>query len=118
MRDGIRHPADLTWSYLRDFYYPRFRNSVGLIHWDQRYPLLRRLYDHGSESDWEERSSDPVADMMDWVARKGYWVFFQFGVDVNEDGSFTVHPIISRMLGRRGALGPEEDPTSEGGASP
>ena len=24
----VRHPDDLAWSYLRDFYYPRFRNSV------------------------------------------------------------------------------------------
>ena len=23
----VRHPEDLTWSYLRDFYYPRFRNK-------------------------------------------------------------------------------------------
>lgn len=114
MVDQVRHPEDLTWGYLRDFYYPRFRNSIGLIPWDVRYPLLRELYDNNSEKPWEERSSDPVSDMMDWVARKGYWVFFQLGVTVRPDGSFTVHPHISRLLGRNGALGPS-DPESDGG---
>lgn len=107
---SIRHPEDLTWSYLRDFYYPRFRNGVAMMTWEQRYPIMRTLYDHGSEDPWEERSRDPIADMMDWVARKGYWTFFSRGVIVRPDGSFTVHPIISRLLGRNGALGPIEDP--------
>ena len=106
----IHHPEDLTWSYLRDFYYPRFRNSVTHIAWEHRYPILKTLYDHGSEKSWEERSGDPIADMMGWAARKGYWAFFSRGVTVSPDGSFTVHPHISRLLGRNGALGPIEDP--------
>ena len=111
---SVRHPDDLTWSYLRDFYYPRFRNSVTHLPWEYRYPILKTLYDHGSEIHWEERSGDPIADMMNWAARKGYWTFFARGVNVSPDGSFTVHRHISRLLGRNGALGPIEDP--DGGA--
>lgn len=104
----VRHPEDLTWSYLRDFYYPRFRISITHIEWEQRYDLLKTLYDNRPDDHWEGRTRDPVADMMSWVGRKGYWTFFSRGVTVRPDGSFTVHPIISRLLGRNGALGPSE----------
>jgi hypothetical protein len=108
MSDEIRHPEDYTWSYLRDFYYPRFRIGITQIPWEQRYDLLKTLYDNQSDDHWEGRTIDPIADMMSWAGRRGYWTFFSRGVTVRPDGSFTVHPIISRLLGRNGALGPSE----------
>ena len=109
----IHNPQDLAWGYLREFYYPRFRNSIGLIPWEKRYGILKDLYDNREEDTrWEERSGDPIRDMMEWVGRKGYWTFFLRGVDVMPDGSFKVHIYISQLLGRLGALGNNEDPIS------
>jgi len=111
---SIHSPEDLAWGYLREFYYPRFRNSIGLIPWERRYEILKDLYDNREASPrWEERSGDPIRDMMEWVGRKGYWTFFLRGVDVRSDGSFKVHIYISQLLGRLGALGNNESPNDE-----
>ena len=69
---------DETWCYLREEYYPQFRNNVVQLPWDVRFKLLRELYDAEGDLPWEIRSSDPVADMMNWVAKKGDEAYFTF----------------------------------------
>jgi DNA-directed RNA polymerase subunit H (RpoH/RPB5) len=96
---------DLTWYYLRESYYPQFKEGVTKMPWDERFNLLRELYDAKDELPWEVRTEDPVADMMNWVAKKGdeaYFTFFCNGVVVNSDGSFKLHKNISHALGRNG----------------
>ena len=100
---------DETWCYLREEYYPQFRNNVVQLPWDVRFKLLRELYDAEGDLPWEIRCSDPVADMMNWVAKKGseaYFTFFCKGTEVNEDGGFRLHKNISRCLGERGLYCP------------
>lgn len=100
---------DATWCYLREEYYPQFRNNVVQLSWDVRFKLLRELYDAEGDLPWEIRSSDPVADMMNWVAKKGdeaYFTFFCKGTQVNKDGGFRLHRNISRCLGERGLYSP------------
>jgi len=51
-----------------------------------------------------------MIDMMTWIGEKGEDAYFQFfikGTTVNEDGSFTIHPNISKCLGRFG-IGTDE----------
>ena len=62
---------DLTWYYLRESYYPQFKEGVTKMPWDERFSVLRELYDAKEELPWEIRTEDPVADMMNWVAKKG-----------------------------------------------
>ena len=63
---------DTTWYYLRESYFPQFLEGVTKLPWDERFALLRELYDaDGEDLPWEIRSEDPVADMMGWVAKKG-----------------------------------------------
>ena len=105
---------DLTWYYLRESYYPQFKAGVTKMPWDVRFTILRELYDAKDELPWEVRTEDPVADMMNWVAKKGdeaYFTFFCNGVTVNSDGSFKLHKNISQALGRNG-LTSVEDPNS------
>ena len=40
--------------------------------------------------------------MMDYVFDKGYFGIFSRGVVVNEDGSFQLHNLISKNLGKTG----------------
>jgi len=75
-----------TWKYLRMAYYPRFLSDV-----------LKEI--HG---DWKILSDEPIEDMMDYVFDKGYFGIFSRGVMVNEDGSFQLHNLISKNLGKTG----------------
>ena len=43
---------DETWCYLREEYYPQFRNNVVLLPWDVRFKLLRELYDAEGDLPW------------------------------------------------------------------
>ena len=101
----------MTWYYLRRSYFPQFMAGVMRIEWPERFNLLVELYNH-DESDlpWQINSNDPMADMMHWIGNKGedaYFTFFVKGTTVKEDGSFTIHPNISKCLGRFG-IGTDE----------
>jgi len=95
--------TEMTWYYLRISYFPQFMAGVMRIDWPERFEILKELYDNDPEDiPWEIRSDDPMADMMRWVGSKGesaYFTFFVKGTTVNEDGSFKLHPNISKCLG-------------------
>lgn len=102
---------EMTWDYLRRSYFPQFMAGIMRLEWPERFLILQELY-NSDESDppWEIRSNDPMIDMMTWIGEKGADAYFQFfikGTTVNEDGSFTIHPNISRCLGRFG-IGTDE----------
>jgi len=86
-----------TWKYLRMAYYPRFLSEIVKMPWDFRYDVLKEI--HG---DWKILSDEPIEDMMDYVFDKGYFGIFSRGVIVNEDGSFQLHNLISKNLGKTG----------------
>ena len=56
----------------------------------------------GVVSSWKILSDEPIEDMMDYVFDKGYFGIFSRGVMVNEDGSFQLHNLISKNLGKTG----------------
>jgi hypothetical protein len=78
-------------------YYPRFLSEIVKMPWDFRYDVLKEI--HG---DWKILSDEPIEDMMDYVFDKGYFGIFSRGVIVNEDGSFQLHNLISKNLGKTG----------------
>jgi hypothetical protein len=86
-----------TWQYLRSAYYPRFVEGITQLLWSERYDVLKEIY-----GDWEQRSNDPVEDMMDYVYKNTYFAIFCKGVVVNDDGSFKIHRLISNNLGKVG----------------
>jgi hypothetical protein len=49
---------------------------------------------------WEERSENPIQDMMEYVARKEYFHFFCMGFTVFEDGRYIVHEQIRELIWR------------------
>jgi len=84
--------ADLSWSFITGYYYPKFITVLKSMEWDERYRYLRAMYDDKHpEEIWEERSEHPIKDMMEYVARKDYLHFFCMGFTVKEDGYYTVH---------------------------
>lgn len=105
---------DTTWYYLRESYFPQFLEGVTKLPWDERFALLRELYDaDGEDLPWEIRSDDPVADMMGWVAKKGtegYFTFFCKGITVQPNGAFKLHRNISKCLGKCGLRPCSNDP--------
>jgi hypothetical protein len=86
-----------TWRYLRMAYYPRFVEGVTALPWDERFQVLKEI--HGS---WEDRGEDPVEAMMEYVFDKSYFAIFCKGVTVTNDGSFSLHHLVSKNLGRVG----------------
>jgi len=90
---------DKSWAFITGFYYPKFLIFVKNMVWDERYRFLRGLYDDANpEQLWEERSTEPVKDMMEYVLRKDYLHFFCMGFTVKEDGRYTVHRAIRDMM--------------------
>lgn len=82
----------LSWSFITSYYYSKFLMAVKSMAWDERYLFLKEMYDAKyPDNKWEERSQDPVTDMMEYVARKDYLHFFCMGFTVCEDGYYTVH---------------------------
>ena len=90
-------------SLLTNKVYGDLVNSFKYKELKERFEILKELYDNDPEDiPWEIRSDDPMADMMRWVGSKGesaYFTFFVKGTTVNEDGSFKLHPNISKCLG-------------------
>jgi hypothetical protein len=94
---GQVNKADSTWAFLRGYYFPKFLIVIKSLEWDERYEWLKAIYnDRHPEALWEERSDDPVRDMMEYVARKDYFHFFCMAVTVEETGEYRLH----RMLGK------------------
>ena len=83
-------------------YYPRFLTRITTLPWDERFDVLREI--HG---EWELRSEEPIEDMMDYVFTHGYFGIFSRGVTIHEDGSFKIHPLISKNLGKTGIFDEE-----------
>ena len=86
-----------TWAYVRSYYYPRFVECITKKDWDLRYKILAEI--HG---EWEPRPPDPVSEMMNYVREHGYFKFFVRGAEVNSDGYFKLHNLISANLGKVG----------------
>ena len=86
-----------TWAYLRAYYYPRFVEGITKLSWDIRFQVLSEI--HGS---WSPIPPDPVGAMMEYVAEHSYFKFFVHGVEVQPDGYFRLHRLISVNLGRVG----------------
>ena len=90
---------DESWAFITGFYYAKFLIFVKKLMWDERYRFLKGLYDDPNpHQKWEERSTEPVKDMMEYVARKDYLHFFCMGFTVEEDGHYTVHRAIRNMM--------------------
>jgi len=102
-------PETATWYYLKVGYYPQFKLGVKDLDWDARFTLLRDLYDRKDDDKWELRSDDPIADMMAYVAKNGYFTFFVRGIDVFPDGAFRMSSGVCRSLGEWGAVTGMED---------
>ncbi len=91
--------ADVSWSFITGYYYPKFLTVLKRMEWDERYTFLREMYDDKHpDTVWEERSDEPIKDMMDYVARKDYLHFFCMGFTVNDDGYYTVHHKMREMI--------------------
>jgi|TARA_R110001592_G_scaffold101405_2_gene287040 hypothetical protein len=93
------NPNDLSWAFITGYYYPKFLVVAKGMEWDERYNFLRTLYDDKhKENMWEERSENPISDMMEYVARKDYLHFFCMGFTVGEDGHYQVHRLMREMM--------------------
>jgi len=91
--------ADLSWSFITGYYYPKFLTVLKGMEWDERYNFLKELYDDKNPATlWEERSEEPIKDMMEYVARKDYLHFFCMGFTVCEDGYYTVHEKVREAM--------------------
>ena len=90
---------DFSWSFIQGYYYPKFLIMIKKMAWDERYEFLRAIYnDKNPETLWEERSEEPIKDMMDYVARKDYLHFFYMGFTVFNDGKYIVHEKIRELI--------------------
>lgn len=107
MSDVIPNPEAITMEYLSRFYFPSFCSMITQLEWDDRYRILKDIYDAGAAikgyEPWEERSDNPIADMMVWVGYKGYFAFFCRGVLIQSDGSFTILRALGEQLHPMGA---------------
>jgi hypothetical protein len=93
---------DASWAFLRGYYFPKFLIVIKSLEWDERYEWLKAIYnDKYPEAHWEERSEDPIRDMMEYVARKDYFHFFCMAVSVQESVLIRLH----RMLGPKQFIG-------------
>ena len=62
----MKNPADLSWAFIQGYYYPKFLKVVKDMEWDERYQFLKTIYnDKNPESLWEERSLEPIQDMIE-----------------------------------------------------
>jgi hypothetical protein len=95
----MKNKEDTTWAFLRGYYYPKFITVIKSLEWDERYEWLKEIYnDRNPDNLWEERSSDPIKDMMDYVAKKDYFHFFCMAVSVEETGEYRIHKMLSRAI--------------------
>ena len=93
------NPNDLSWAFITGYYYPKFLVVAKGMEWDERYNFLRTLYDDKhKENMWEERSENPISNMMEYVARKDYLHFFCMGFTVGEDGHYQVRRLMREMM--------------------
>ncbi len=93
--------ADTSWAFITGYYYPKFLTVLKKMEWDERYQFLTSLYnDKHPEKLWEERSDEPIKDMMEYVARKDYLHFFCMGFTVLESGHYTVHKLMRETITR------------------
>ncbi len=84
--------SDLSWAYLTTYYFPKFKVVLRNMEWDERYTFLCEIYnDRHPDNHWEERSAEPIKDMIEYVARKDYFHFFCMGFTVADTGHYTVH---------------------------
>jgi hypothetical protein len=91
--------ADSTWAFMRGYYYPKFIKVIKSLEWDVRYEWLKEIYNDRHPNDlWEERSDDPVKDMMEYVVKKDYFHFFCMAVTVEENGSYRIHRMLSKAV--------------------
>ena len=95
----MNNPADLSWAFIQGYYYPKFLTVVKQMEWDERYQFLKTIYnDKKPNETWEERSEEPIQDMMEYVARKDYFHFFCMAFTVQEDGYYTVHKMMRKAM--------------------
>jgi hypothetical protein len=93
--------ADSTWAFLRGYYFPKFLIVIKSLPWDERYEWLKAIYnDKHPDAHWEERSDDPVRDMMEYVARKDYFHFFCMGATVEDSGAYRIHRMLAKAVYR------------------
>ena len=91
--------AELSWAFITGYYYPKFKVVAKSMEWDERYQFLKELYDDKhKEAIWEERSGEPIKDMMEYVARKDYFHFFCMAFTVQEDGWYQVHKMMREAM--------------------
>ncbi len=91
--------SDLSWAFITGYYYPKFLRVIKQLEWDERYSFLTTLYnDKHPDEIWEERSEEPIKDMMEYVARKDYLHFFCMGFSVDETGHYTVHRMMREAM--------------------
>ncbi len=91
--------SDLSWAFITGYYYPKFLRVIKQLEWDERYSFLTTLYnDKHPDEIWEERSEEPIKDMMEYVARKDYLHFFCMGFSVEETGHYTVHRMMRQAM--------------------
>ena len=91
--------SDLSWAFITGYYYPKFLRVIKELEWDERYSFLTTLYnDKHPDEIWEERSEEPIKDMMEYVARKDYLHFFCMGFSVDETGHYTVHRMMREAM--------------------
>jgi len=91
--------SDLSWAFITGYYYPKFLRVIKQLEWDERYSFLTTLYnDKHPDEIWEERSDEPIKDMMEYVARKDYLHFFCMGFSVDETGHYTVHRMMREAM--------------------
>ena len=102
MNEIIPNPEAITMEYLSRFYFPSFLTSVTQLEWDGRYRALKAIYDAGAalkgSEPWEERTDEPIADMMQWVGYKGYFPFFCRGVVIESNGAFRILTPLGKYL--------------------
>lgn len=91
--------SDLSWAFITGYYYPKFLIVIKQLEWDERYLFLTTLYnDKHPDEIWQERSEEPIKDMMEYVARKDYLHFFCMGFSVEETGHYTVHRMMRQAM--------------------
>ena len=99
MVSKMKNKEALSWSFITGYYYPKFKVVIGKMELYERYSFLRTLYDDKHPHNlWEERSNEPIKDMMAYVARKDYLHFFVMGFSVEEGGHYTVHRMIREAM--------------------
>jgi hypothetical protein len=97
----MNNPADLSWAFIQGYYYPKFLIVVKQMEWDERYQFLKTIYnDKKPNETWEERSEEPIQDMMEYVARKDYLHFFYMGFTVMETGHYTLHRLMREAISK------------------